>query len=167
MAGTSNGPAAGPVRRRGFTLLEVMVAVVIVGIGVAGMMAATQSNTRVNASGCDLTQATYLLEEIREWSMKLPYADPNGHAPGTDNPPNDVSDFLHVTFSPPRDACGGQIAGLPGWSQVVTAQWKNPASLQNNVAAGSSDVVRITVTITHNSVTVLASSWNVVRRPGT
>lgn len=167
MDGTRNGRAAGGIRPNGFTLLEVMVATVIVGIGVAGMMAATQSNTRVNAAGGDLTQATYLLGEIREWSMKLPYADPNGHAPGADNPPNDVSDFLNVTFTPPRDACGQQIAGLPGWSQVVRAQWKDPSSLQTNVTAGASDVVRITVTITHNGVARLASSWNVVRRPGT
>lgn len=167
MARTMDNRPAGPFRRNGFTLLEVMVATVIVGIGVAGMMAATQANTRVNGAGCDLTQATYLLGEIREWSMKLPFADPNNHAPGTENPPNDVSDFLNVTFSPPRDACGQQIASKIGWSQVVSAQWKDPASLQTSVAAGTSDVVRITVTIRHNSATVLASSWNVVRRPGT
>ena len=162
-----DGLAAGRFRRGGFTLLEVMVATVIVGIGVAGMMIATQSNTRINAAGCGLTQATYLLEEIREWSMKLPFADPNNHAPGTDNPPNDVGDFLNVTFSPPRDACGQQITGMPGWSQVVTAQWKDPASLRTNVAAGGSDVVRVTVKIVHNGATQLTSAWNVVRRPGT
>lgn len=158
--------AASRSRRRGFTLLEVMIATVIIAIGVAGMMIATQGNTRVNAAGNDLTQATYLLEEIREWSMKLPFADPNNHAPGADNPPNDVGDFLNVTFTPPRDACGQQIAGMPGWSQAVTAQWKNPASLQTNVATGSSDVVRVTVKVTHNGRAQLTSAWNVVRRPG-
>ena len=50
----------------GFSLVEAMIATFLVGLGVASVMVATKSATEVNAAGRQITQSTYLAQEIRE-----------------------------------------------------------------------------------------------------
>ena len=160
-------------RRTGFSLLEVMIATVLVGIGVAALMIATQSSTQVNAAGRDITQATFLAQEIREWTLKLPFSDQD--AADEDNPPgpdgldpqtfvDDLDDLMDVTYSPPRDASGQPISGMENWSQHIALEWKNPDSLTTTVAPGFSDVIRITVAVAQQGRDVLTTGWLVTRR---
>ena len=160
-------------RRGGFSLIEVMVAAALMGVGVTAVMVAMRSGTEVNAAGADTTQACYLAQEIREWTLTLPFNDPD---PGDqDNPPgpdgsdpqafvDDLDDLMDVTYSPPRDAAGTGLTDLSDWSQQIILEWKNPDSLQTTMAAGTSDVVRVTVNICRNGRPVLNTGWLVSRR---
>jgi prepilin-type N-terminal cleavage/methylation domain-containing protein len=157
----------------GFSLIEVLIAAVLLGVCVAALMVSARSATQVNAAGNDVTQATYLLQEIREWTLKLPFSEANpafaDSAPGPDGSDtagsvDDLDDMMNVTYCPPRDARGSPIAGMGDWAQVVKMEWRDPASVLAKVADGSSDMVWVTVTIRQGGADVVSSGWFVTRR---
>jgi prepilin-type N-terminal cleavage/methylation domain-containing protein len=160
--------------RDGFTLIEIAVATAIVGIGVAALMAALAAGTRTNRSGQRIAQAVFLIQEIREWSLKLPFTDPDpddyGNPPGSDgwDPQvwvDDLDDLMGVTYSPPRDGRGQAIPSLKGWSQTITLTWRNPDNLTAIVAPGSSDIVHVKVDISNGQgPPILSGGWLVARR---
>ena len=91
-------PAAPASRRAqdGFTLIEVMFAIVIFGIGVMALMACVPMATkRVMSSGAQ-TKASSLASEAAEELLTVPY----GHASltsGTHNDPANPHDGLYYT----------------------------------------------------------------------
>lgn len=163
----------GPRGARGFTLAEVFVATAVVGIGIVALMVATKSGTEVNVVGRDITQATFLAQELREWTLRLPFSDQD---PGDqDNPPgpdaldpqtfvDDLDDLMGVTYSPPRNASGDPLADMDGWAQTINLTWRGPDNLTASVAPGASNMIYVDVTITHSGRTVLSTGWLVVRR---
>ena len=161
--------------RDGFTLIEVAVATVIVGIGMAALMVSVGSSTRVNEAGGKLAQATVLAQEIREWTLALPFSDPD--AQDAHNPPgpdgvdpqvsvDDLDDLMGVTFKPPRVGMGIAISSLPDWSQTISMSWRDP----NDVAVlaphgpGTTDVVYVHVDVLYRNVPVYGTNWLVTRK---
>lgn len=75
--------------RRGFTLMETALTTVIIGVGVLAMIEAQQAFMRTNNWSTQAATATYLANEIREMTRKLPRHDPvtglylTGAPPGT------------------------------------------------------------------------------------
>ena len=143
-------------------------------------MVSVESSTRVNDVGGKLAQGTFLAQEIREWSLALPFSDPDaadaGNPPGPDGVDpqvfvDDLDDFLGfyqrgTTYKPPRDGMGNAITSLPDWSQTITLAWRDP----NNVAApaphgvGTSDVVYVHVDVAYRDKTVYGTNWLVTRK---
>jgi len=157
----------------GFSLIETAITTALLGLGISALVVASRSGTQINAAGRDLTQAAYLVQEIREWTLKLPFSDPDPgdqyHPPGPDGSDpqtfvDDLDDLMDVTYSPPRDGDGNAISGMEGWSQHITLEWKDPDSLNTTVVAGSSDVILVTVTVARGGRDVLATGWLAVRR---
>ena len=132
---------------KGLTLVEVLVAVPLVGIAFAALMTAVASSTELTMAASNLTQAVFLVQEVRERTMALPFAD-----------------LANVTYSPPRNALGQEISSLPNWSQVVTLGWRAPSDLSAEVAAGASDIVLVRVTIRQGSEDVFTTSWLIVQK---
>jgi type II secretory pathway pseudopilin PulG len=159
--------------RGAFTLVEAVVAIAIVGIGVAAMMSATASGTRANGDSRELATAMSLAQEIREWTATLPFSDPD---PGQEhNPPgpdgsspqvfvDDLDDLMSVTYSPPRNGQGVAIGAMTDWSQTISLTWRNPANLSAAVTPGTSDVIRVQVQIAHRGKVVLTTCWLIGRR---
>lgn len=173
--GGANPGRVGParVRRQGFTLIEVAVATVIVGLGVVAVLMTSGSTSRVNASGRDLMRGLVLVQEMREWTMSLPFSDPDpgdiGNPPGHDGSDpqvfvDDLDDLMNVTYSPPRDAMGTTIYDMEDWSQTITLTWLNPADLSQTVSDGASDVINVKVDIRYNGQPVVESNWLATRR---
>ncbi|KPK83615.1 MAG: hypothetical protein AMJ81_07800 [Phycisphaerae bacterium SM23_33] len=145
----------------------------LVAIGVVALVIAAQSGTQVNAAGREVTQATYLAQEIREWTLKLPFSDQDDgdkdNPPGPDgtNPQvlvDDLDDLMNVTYSPPRNANGTAVSDMTDWSQHITLEWKDPDSLTTTVSPGASDVIRVSVAVARRGETILTAAWLVVRR---
>jgi len=160
-------------RHGGFTLIEAAIATMVVAIGIVALLSALGAGTRVNSQARDITQAVFLAQEIREWTLRLPFKDPNPanahNSPGPDgiDPQlfvNDLDDLLNVTYGPPRDGQGRPIAGMAGWSQTINMNWRDPDSLTTTVPVGISDVICVTVTIRHGQEAILATNWIVTRR---
>lgn len=164
--------------RAGFTLIEAMIATVVIGLGVLALIHSLGAGTRVNSVSRDMTQAVFLAQEIRELTLQLPFSDPDeadmGNPPGPDGADpatfvDDLDDLMNTTYNPPVMASGSgtmqTISGMTGWSQVVDLEWKDPDRLTLTVPDGSSDVINVTATIQKDGRDVLSTSWLVVRRP--
>ena len=157
----------------GFTIIETALATVVVGIGIVAMVHAMAAGTRVNSQGRDITHAVFLAQEVREWTLQLPFSDPDdadaGNPPGPDGADpqsfvDDLDDLMDVTFTPPRDGQGQVIEGMADWSQTIEMEWRDPNSLTTAVPVGSTEVISVNVTIRHNGQKVTSSSWLVARR---
>ena len=159
--------------RGGFSLLEVIIAIATLSIGITAMLTAVTSSTQVNSSGRRITQAAFLAQELREWTVKLPFVDPDpgaaGNPPGPDGTSpqvfvDDLDDLMDVTYCPPRDGQGQPIIDMVGWSQSITLTWRDPDNLSTVLAPGLSDVIHVETTITKDGTEVLTTSWLVARR---
>ena len=157
---------------RGFSLVEVAVATIIIGLGVAALMVSVGAGTRTNNEGMKLTEAVFLAQEMREWTLKLPFVDPNlPNSPpgpeGSENPQvsvDDLDDLMNVTYSPPRNGQGSPITDMAGWSQHITITWQDENSLALTVSNGSSNFVYVEVRIAYQGQEVLTTGWLVARR---
>ncbi|MCK4602329.1 MAG: prepilin-type N-terminal cleavage/methylation domain-containing protein [Phycisphaerae bacterium] len=178
LAGSPDLPSVRSARRAGFTLVEIAVTTVIVSIGVTALLVAMSAGTRTNAAGRKLTQAVFIAQELREWTLRLPFSDQD---PGDiDNPPgpdgSDPQDFIDdlddllgydqtgVTYSPPRDGQGSPIADMTDWSQKIMLTWRDPDNLATIDPARSSDIVYVEITISCQGSEILSTGWLVTRR---
>ena len=159
--------------RQGFTLVEALVAVIIIGLGAAAIMVSAASNTRANDTGSKLTDAVFLGQELREWTLGLPFTDPDpgdqGNPPGSDGSDpqdfvDDLDDLMGVTYAPPRDGSGAAISGMPGWSQTINMTWRDPDDLTSVVADGASNIIYVEVTLSFESTAVMETGWLVAER---
>jgi hypothetical protein len=148
--------------------VEVLCATVIVGLAASAVLVGTASSTRANGAGQRLTEAVFMAQEFREWTLSLPFHDPD---PGdTDNPPgpdgsdpqsfvDDLDDMMGVAYSPPRNGQGAAMVGMPGWSEQVTMTWRDPADLSSVVGDGDSDVIYVSVNVLFDSRPVYQAGW--------
>ena len=159
-------------RRTGFTLVEVAIAIVIVGLAVVSLVTASGACTRATHGSRQLTQAVFLAQSIREWSIQLPLTDPDpadeGSPLGPDpndaqGIPDDLDDLMGMIFDPPRDGAGSPMSNFQGWSQTVTLTWVDPEAL-TPVAPGWTDAVEVQVAVSFEGQPVFTTSWLVTRR---
>lgn len=129
----------------GFSLIEVLIAVVLVGLAVAALLGASRAFTIANASGADLSTAEFLVEQIRERTALLSFDDLNGFASGS-------------PFSPPISADGSPLNHFAAFTQQVTVENVNAANFEQ-VVAGPSDFVRVTVRVLLNSREISSVRW--------
>ncbi len=149
------------------------MATAIVGIGVAALLGCIASGTQANDGGQKLTTAAFLAQEIREWTLRLPFKDPDpgqGATPGPDGSDpqtfvDDIDDlYPTITYSPPHDGRGNNIPNMPGWSQKITLTYRSPANLSTVVTAGTSDMIYVNVEVLCNSQSILTTGWLVSKR---
>jgi len=159
--------------RTGFSLIEVLFATATIGIGVTALMTAVAAGTRVNGEGRQITRAAFLAQELREWTVKLPFVDPDegqeANPPGSDGSSpqifvDDLDDLMDVTYSPPRDGQGMPIADMADWSQSIELTWRDPDNIAVVVGDGASDLICVELTVANNGREVLTTSWLVARR---
>ncbi len=161
------------IARRGFTLIEAMAATALVGMGIVALMGAVMSGTRTNQAGKELARGIFLVQEIREWTIGLPFSDPDDA--DADNPPgpdgsdpqtyvDDLDDLMGVSYSPPMDGFGSRITDMPDWTQSISITWVNPDDLSQQVTPGSSDIVYVEVSVSHGGKEVISTGWLVARR---
>ena len=135
-----------PQAGNGFSLIEVLIATLLVGLAVAALLGASRSFTMANASGADLSTAEFLIEQIRERTTLLSFDDLHGFAGGS-------------PFSPPISADGNVLNNFAAFSQHVTVENVSAANFEQVVADHSSDFVRVTVKVFLNSREISSVRW--------
>jgi prepilin-type N-terminal cleavage/methylation domain-containing protein len=153
--------------RCGFTLVEAMIAMLIIGLTIAALVASTGAFTRTNAAGIDLSTAEFLIEEIRELTASLPIVDPvTGTA--TFGPEagetslaqcDDLDDFNGASYSPPIDITRSPLADFANFTQQVQVRNVAMSNFNTVVANHSTDLYRVTVTILMNGTAINSATW--------
>ena len=132
-------------RSRGFTLIEAMIAMVIVGVAVTAMLQLLAAGTTCNIEAAQSTMAVNLARNIREMTLRMPYAD--------------VRAMDGKTWVRPVDSRGEVIPGFAGWSQRLDVQPVNFGALKTNVVDADPEAVRVTVEVIYNGGLVGAVRW--------
>jgi len=149
----------------GFTFVEVLIAILLVGLAIASLMAANLAFTQANDAGTDLSTAEFLIEQIKELTALLPVVDPDG---GTTFGPetgenlagyDDLDDFDGASFSPPINADRSPLNDYASFSQQVTVQNVSASDFEQVVADHSSYFVRVTVSVYQNAQRITTASW--------
>lgn len=151
----------------GFTLIEAMIAMLIIGLTIAALVASTGAFSRTNAAGIDLSTAEFLIEEIRELTASLPVVDPvSGTA--TFGPEageiglaqcDDLDDFDGGSYSPPIDINRTALANFAHFTQDILVQNVSVNNFNTVVADHSTNFYRVTVTILMNGTAINSATW--------
>jgi len=153
------------MKRAGFTLIEVLMVIILIGLGVVSLVAASSSFTKANGAGSQITTAEFLVEQIKELTIMLPVIDPQTetavHGPEEASLADydDLDDLDGAVFSPPISAGRENLSDLAGFSQRVTVENVSASNFEQVVGDHSSFFVRVTVTVFLNSREICSTSW--------
>lgn len=140
--------------QRGFTLVEMVLAIVVLGVGLAGVLMAFSTVARSSADPMVAQQLVAIAEEMLEEIQLKPYtvAPNTARADCERNVFNDVLDYHN--YSTTGRICnldGNAISALNGYSvsvQVVTG-----------TLVGVSAALLITVSVTRGADAVVLKGW--------
>jgi prepilin-type N-terminal cleavage/methylation domain-containing protein len=126
----------------GFTLIEAMIATVLLAIAIVGLMVANQAYTQVNSAGLDMSTAEFLIEEARERTASIEF--------------DNLAAFAG-SYSPPQDIEGNSLTDFADFTQQVAVQ--NVSASDFTVPEAGSDFVRVTVSILHGGSAISSADW--------
>jgi MSHA pilin protein MshD len=134
------------------TLIEVLIAIIVIGVGLAGVLSAFSLVTRGSADPLITQQMLAIGEEMLEEIQLKPYTAaahtaPTGCARDTFN---DVADY-HGYAKP--------ICTLDGVAIPSLATYAISVQVQTATLAGVAAAQRITVTVTHGSASLVLVGW--------
>jgi Tfp pilus assembly protein PilV len=152
--------------RRGFTLVEAALTMVIVGTGVMALLQLLAAGTMSNSTAAELTTAVNLANNVHEIAVSLPFTSATNPTSTTFKDSGGPKNYTYLwdmngdTYSPPLDIQRNPITTYSNWSQVVTINSVDPTNL---TAARPNSVTlptaRLTVVILHHGKTVYQTSW--------
>ena len=152
--------------KSGFTLIEVLFAVLLIGLSIASLMAANAAFTKANGAGTDLSTAEFIIGQIRELTMLVPVIDPQtedatfGPETGeTLSGYDDLDDFDGETFSPPIDVDRNVLSNFDAFHQLVTVENVSASNFEQVVGDHSTSFVRVTVEVYLNSRKISSVGW--------
>lgn len=145
---------------RGFTLVELIIAVIIIGVAIAGVLAAYINSVRSSGNALVGKQLIAIAEEMMEEILLKPYAV-SGTAPGNVQVScggnasaanrtafDDVRDYANYQTTGICDIEGNAISGLESYGLAVAI---DPTFSLGGIA----NTLHITVTATAGSQTVV------------
>ncbi|WP_377704715.1 prepilin-type N-terminal cleavage/methylation domain-containing protein [Pseudoduganella sp. UC29_71] len=146
-------------RQRGFTLVELIIAMVIIGISLAAVVGVFNFNTVASARPIVDKQMRAFAEGLMEEIQHQPFgASANGapSQPCARDTFNDIMDYNGYQQAKLCDINGTDL-GLAGMTVQVAVGAPPPAVPLPGVAGG--DAVQITITVTHGSDQVALRGW--------
>jgi MSHA pilin protein MshD len=152
---SSEHRAARPFRHQGgFTLIEMVLAIVVLGIGLAGVLMAFGAVTRGSGDAALRKQMLAIAEEMMEEIALKPYAPAANVAPAAcaRDSYNDVSDY-HGFVS------NGQICSLDGTPLPALAGYSVSVTVTLASLAGVAAAKQIKVTVSHGGEQLVLTGW--------
>jgi prepilin-type N-terminal cleavage/methylation domain-containing protein len=131
---------------RGFTLVEVLMAVLLVGLAITALVGANGAFTMVNSAGAELTTSEFLVEQIHGLT--------------------DLTEFANLlalngsTFHPPIDAGHNPLSDLAAFTQQVTVEYIEPNDFgPRHAGHTTTPFLKVTVEVTRGGRTLNSASW--------
>lgn len=150
-------------RQRGMTVVELIIAIVIVGVGLAGVLGALSKLAVTTANPMIEKQMIAIAEGMMEEVQLQPYTTATTTTIGAGSCARDQfqGTWDYNNYNTPRPICdtaGNAIAALAGYTVAVTVATEAAGSpVAAGVAAGQ--VSRITVNVTHGSQNYQLQGW--------
>jgi MSHA pilin protein MshD len=120
-------------RRRGATLVEVVMAIFVMGVILVGALSLAGAAIRSRRVAADQNTGAYLADELMAEIMSLPYADPedgganrgldSGEGNATRADFDDVDDYENWTENEIQEKDGTLQDDFDGWSRSVRVAW--------------------------------------------
>ncbi|MHC4244189.1 MAG: type IV pilus modification PilV family protein [Planctomycetota bacterium] len=152
--------------REGFTLIEVLIAILLVGLAIVSLISANGAFTQANGAGVELSTAEFLIEQIRELSAVLEVIDPNtgtttfgSEASETLADYDDLDDIHGAVFSPPISADRLPLTDLGAYSQQITVENVSASDFEQVVGNHGSFFVRVSVKVFLNTKEISSARW--------
>lgn len=147
-------------RHGGFTLVEMIAAIVVLGVGLAGVLGAFNTVVKSSADPMVQKQMLSIAEGMLEEILVKPYAP----GPGTIDTAScsraeadDIADYHDYGVAngcgQPRDLSGTPIPSLSGYAVGVVV---SPGAALGSLAT---DVTKITVTVTRGAASLSLSGY--------
>jgi len=145
------------VRQTGLSLVELVIFIVIVGVGVAGILSVMNVTTQHSADPMIRKQAVAFAESLLEEVMSKNYCDPDfatctGSVEASRDLYDDIADYDGKTFQGADTLVGaGVVPALAGYTGKVAVA---PEALVSGVP-----MRRITVTVTGGNESIQLSGY--------
>ena len=139
-------------RQKGFTLIELIIFIVVVGAGVAGILSVMNTVVKSSADPVVRKQAVALADSILEEIAQKAYSDPDG-AQGnetTRETMDDVDDYNGKTQALFTDWPGG----LSAYQVVIVVA--SPTALGGSTAVSAK---KVTVTVSRGSESITLTGY--------
>jgi prepilin-type N-terminal cleavage/methylation domain-containing protein len=134
----------GPRCRKGFSLVEILISIILVGLSITALVIASNSFTQANAAGADISTAEFLVEQIRERTAMMSFAD--------------IAALGDQEYPTPIDAHGNLLTALATFSQQVVVAYVNRTDF-STIEVSPTDFLRVTVTVAMNGRPISSASW--------
>lgn len=140
--------------QRGMTLVELVVAIIVIGVGLAGVMLAFSVTARGSADPLVRRQMVAIAEEMLEEVALKPYVPAANTAPAAcaRTTYNDVSDYNGYSSA-------GQICSIDGTPLPLLAGYSVSVTVQAGTLGGITAAKRIVVTVTRGSDSLSLGTW--------
>ena len=150
-------------RRTGFTLFELVIAMVIVGISLLGVLSVFTVAAQHSADPMVRQQAQYIAEAYLDEILIKRFYDPDTNRVGPANEGSrtlfdNVCDYNTLPDTVVRDQSGAAITALSAYSVAVTVDSSAGVALHTVNNTGATRVLLVTVTVTGPQNTVVALS---------
>jgi len=131
--------------KTGFSLAEVLIALIFVGLAIAALMAGNGAFTQANFVANEMSTAEFLTEQMRERTTLLHFE--NLH-----------SSFHPEPYKPPQDAGGAPLTDLAAYSQKITVENVSNTNF-TQLGPSNSHFIRITVKIYRGTKEISSANW--------
>lgn len=156
--------------QHGVTLVELIIAIVIISVALAGVLSAYNNSVRASADPILTKQSVAIAEALMEEVQQAAYtfcdpADANaetatssaigplgcaatpevlGPESGNGRPFDNVNDYNGYSLNPITDVAGAAVPSLAGYSAAIAVAY----TALNGITVASQDALQITVTVT-------------------
>jgi type II secretory pathway pseudopilin PulG len=157
-------------KRKAFTLMDVLVATAVTGLGVASTICAVGETTMSSVDTREQVAAVNLAQQVHEFALSLPHSNPDGTVglPASSDPTtfNDIYDLNNWQSATVISSSGQAIDGYAEWQQVVRVYGVDANSPQTNLAAPTRmGLKRLVVTVLRRGTPVHSESWFLAPTP--
>lgn len=152
-SGRRQRPQRARCRQRGFTLPEAILAIVVIGIGLAGLLLAFGTVARHGADPVLRQQMLAIAQELLEEIQLKPYAAEANAAPAgcARDTYNDIADYHGYSST--------GICSIDGVVITALARFDVSASVAAGTLGGVGAARRITVTVNHAGESLSLVGW--------
>lgn len=141
-------------QQTGFSLVEALVAIVVIGVALAGVISVFSHGTRAAAEPVVRKQLVALAEELMDEVQLKPYAPVSNTAPGgcARNTFNDVSDYHGYPAS-------GQVCDIDGNAIAALSGYRVGITVASATLGGLTEAKLITVTASRGREAIVLQGW--------